>query len=165
MEPTLQQVTDCLDRNPLTNLLTARQHLIQRLIDGTSIRLPAHPDLQLSSILVDFGVIIAYLTGKSVIMFTHCEYWARQGNAMLKRKRQLLCQAFGVKNVNMCIKVPVEDNDEVVSSIANVVLVHGLKFLNFPEDQTVGHQDLGSKWDGIIRPNMERRNEDASYCC
>lgn len=142
-------MTRYLDHDGAEPLLESRQALIQSLLDGQSIEIPVEPELQLSPILLEIGVLVAYMTGKKVLLLTHCVYWAQQVEQMADGTRRRLCSKYGEKQVDMTVRAPMDAHYS--SKLADIILMHGINHLDFVADQVVARQDLGNRWDGVIR--------------
>lgn len=157
--PSLSEVTRFLDKDGKSPLLQSRQNLIQALIDEKCESINEE-ELKLSGFMVEVGTVVAFLTGRSILMLTHCVWWAKQAQHFLRIISGHLFSQFGERKINMKIKVPVE-KDYSDEELADVVLTHGISHLKFKSGQVTLHQDLGNAWDGVIRTSLE--NPDSHY--
>lgn len=158
MTPNLTSIIEHMDEtaNEKENLhlLGNNRAYLEQMIYNTkgSISIPFREDLALSSFLVDLGVIYAYLTGKSVTLVTHCVYWAYQAEIMVRKGISELVTRFGDRNVEVQVKVPCWT--KIKESVhSDLILLHGV-YENLGQDRLWAHQDLGHRWDGIIRHSL-----------
>ena len=151
----LDEIIACLD-DGATPLLQKHKSYIESALNGDSVEIPYDEDLCLSAFLVELGVIIAYLTDRPIFMLTHAVFWAHQATSMKDHAVHKLNHAFGERTIDMMIKVPDIFCDSTDLDVDDdcLVLTHGLDISSCKAKQCV-HQDLGSKWDGMIRTGFQ----------
>jgi hypothetical protein len=79
-------------------------------------------------------------------------YWAQQAQQCVYSIEKRLCLRFGQRTIDMSVRVPIHFN--FTNKLADLVLTHGIEHITFPEGQAIVHQDLGDRWDGVIRTGL-----------
>ena len=102
-DPSLDQIITYLDEGNQP-LLSKYKSYVEDALKGEYVSIP--DDLRLSRFLLEVCVIIAYLTGKSVVILTHALDWAKEAEQMQRSVAICLNHKFGTRPIDTKIYVP-----------------------------------------------------------